>query len=89
MEGFDGSHASGRFWERHPFLVLVVIALAVRLIIMPFITHDYELYHWALVASNIESGSGLYDLRGYFYTSSGLCPQYSISSPVWTSTAIA
>ena len=68
MEGFDGNHVRGRFWERHPFLVLAVLALAVRLIIMPFVTHDYELYHWALVASNIESGSGLYDLRGYFYT---------------------
>ncbi len=49
-------------------IALLFAGLLLRLCIAPFITYDYDIYAWALVISNIESGNGLYDLTGLYYT---------------------
>lgn len=68
MDGSDEDPAKQRFWVRHPFLMVAFVAVVIRMVVMPFITHDFELYHWALVTQNIESGQGLYGVDGYYYT---------------------
>ncbi len=52
----------------HPFITILVLALAVRLVLMPLLTYDYDIYHWGLIIENIQSGNGLYDTAGYYYT---------------------
>ena len=32
------------------------------------LTYEYDIYHWAMIVQNINSGNGLYELNGYFYT---------------------
>lgn len=56
-----------RFFE-HPLFLLIVIALAVRFALAPLLTYDYDIYHWGVVIQNFQSGNGLYDLDGYYYT---------------------
>lgn len=70
---FSHSPGGGTVWNvlercRHPLATLFVIALAVRLIIMPLVSHDFDIYHWALVIENIQTGDELYGLDGYYYT---------------------
>jgi hypothetical protein len=55
------------FFKR-PLVIIVIAALLIRLILMPFLTYGYDIYHWALIVSNINSGNNLYDLDGYYYT---------------------
>lgn len=45
----------------------VILGLLVRLLCLP-ITYDYDMYHWGVIIQNINSGNGLYELNGYFYT---------------------
>ena len=35
---------------------------------MPLVSHDFDIYHWALVIENIQTGDELYGLDGYYYT---------------------
>ena len=49
-------------------LLLIVIGVVARLVIGLFMTHIYDMYHWGVVIQNINSGNGLYELTGYFYT---------------------
>jgi len=53
---------------RMPIVVIVVAAVLIRLVLMPLLTYDFDIYHWALVISNINSGNNLYNLDGYYYT---------------------
>lgn len=48
-------------------VVALVVGLIARFLVMPF-TYEYDIYHWATVIQNIDSGNGLYELNGYFYT---------------------
>ena len=48
--------------------VILVIGILLRLIIGIFVTHVYDMYHWGVVIQNINSGNGLYEITGYFYT---------------------
>lgn len=48
-------------------ILSLVIGLAVRFALIP-LTYEYDMYHWAVVLQNINSGDGLYSLDGYFYT---------------------
>jgi len=48
--------------------VIVAAALLIRLVLMPLLTYDFDIYHWALIISNINSGNNLYNLDGYYYT---------------------
>ena len=48
--------------------MFLVIGLIVRFVCAPLLTYDYDIYHWAVIMQNIDSGNGLYELTGYFYT---------------------
>ena len=52
---------------RSIIVISLVVGLAIRLAVMP-LTYEYDMYHWAVVVQNINSGNGLYELNGYFYT---------------------
>ncbi len=64
-------YARGRlFWGLNCgrlFLFSLLVGLAVRFAVLP-LTYEYDIYHWAVVIQNIESGVGLYTLDGYYYT---------------------
>ena len=50
-----------------PLLLVLIIGTAVRLIMAPLLTYEYDAYHWGVIMQNINSGNGLYELTGYFY----------------------
>jgi len=49
-------------------LVFLVAGLVLRFVCAPLLTYDYDMYHWAVIMQNIDSGNRLYELTGYFYT---------------------
>ena len=49
-------------------LAILAIGLVLRFVCAPLLTYDYDMYHWAVIMQNIDSGNGLYELTGYFYT---------------------
>ena len=53
---------------RNPAVAVAVLALAVRLVLVPLLTYDYDIYHWAQIIQNIQTGDGLYGVDGYYYT---------------------
>ena len=52
---------------RHPILLIVAVGIIIRLVLMSA-SMVYDLDYWAVVIRNIESGEGLYDAEGYYYT---------------------
>ena len=58
-------HIAGRLTDtclRHPIATVVVVALVVRIVLMPLLTYDYDIYHWGVIIQNLQSGNGLYDV---------------------------
>lgn len=56
-------------WSAKKLIVLfLVVGLLIRFVLMPFLTYDFDIYHWAVIIQNIDSGNNLYDLAGYYYT---------------------
>ena len=55
-------------YSKSPFVVVLVLALAIRLILMPIFTSNIDMKYWVDIVSMSESGFGLYDVNGYFYT---------------------
>jgi len=53
---------------KKPIVLIFVIGIAIRLILAPLLTMNYDVYHWALVMQNIQTGNGLYEVAGYYYT---------------------
>ena len=53
---------------KKPILIIFIISIAIRLILAPLLTMNYDVYHWALVMQNIQAGNGLYEVAGYYYT---------------------
>lgn len=53
---------------RRPVVLVLILGLAIRLILMPIFAVGYDSNFWALIVRNIESGNGLYELEGYYYT---------------------
>ena len=51
----------------HPLLTIIIIGTIVRLLVIPT-TLVYDSNFWAIVIRNIETGNGLYELEGYYYT---------------------
>ena len=51
----------------HPLLTLMIIGTIIRLLMIPT-TLVYDSNFWAIVVRNIETGNGLYELEGYYYT---------------------
>lgn len=48
--------------------LIVLIGLIIRLVLAPLVTYTFDFTGWALVMQNIQSGNGLYDLAGYYYS---------------------
>ena len=46
----------------------IALGTIIRMAIAPFLTYDFDIYHWGVILENIESGNGLYGLAGYYYT---------------------
>lgn len=68
MEDHDGTRSLRNLFWAHPLLSLCVIALALRLLLAPFFTYDFDVYHWGIILENFQSGNGLYQVAGYYYT---------------------
>ncbi len=52
---------------RHPFLLILVVGIILRLLIASF-SMGFDADYWAVVLRNIEAGDGLYIAEGYYYT---------------------
>jgi len=48
-------------------ILALVAGLVARFAIGTLLTYNYDVYSWALIISNIQAGSGLYDVTGYNY----------------------
>lgn len=68
MSEGTGANSVKAFVTRHPIILIAIAGLAIRACLIPFFTYPYDVYHWALTISNLESGEGLYGLSGYYYT---------------------
>lgn len=53
---------------RSPAFIIVVLGLIIRLLLAPFLTYDFDVYHWGVIIENIQSGNDLYGVAGYYYT---------------------
>ena len=49
-------------------LIVLLIGIVIRLVIGFLMTHVYDMQHWGVVMQNINSGNGLYEITGFFYT---------------------
>lgn len=52
----------------HPAVLVAIAAIVVRLVLMPLLTYDYDIFHWAQIIENFQTGDGLYDVDAYYYT---------------------
>lgn len=68
MSEGTGANRVKAFMTRHPVIFIAVAGLVIRACLIPFFTYPYDIYHWALTISNLQSGEGLYGLSGYYYT---------------------
>ncbi|MDR1690716.1 MAG: glycosyltransferase family 39 protein [Candidatus Methanoplasma sp.] len=59
--------AAGGF-VRSPLFIVILTGVILRLVLFPLTEGSYDAEHWATVIKNIESGNGLYELEGYWYT---------------------
>lgn len=57
-----------RAFLKRPVLIILTIGIIIRVVLMPVLTVGYDVMHWALAMQHIQSGSGLYDIAGYWYT---------------------
>lgn len=53
---------------RNPFVILIVLGLAIRLILAPLLTANYDMTYWSRIINMGDSGLTLYDIEGYHYT---------------------
>lgn len=56
------------FSMNRPVLTVILIALVIRIVLSPLFTYDFDVYHWGVIIENFQSGGGLYDIAGYYYT---------------------
>lgn len=52
-------------------ILVIILGIVIRLVLGTVLKFNGDSYSWALIISNVEAGSGLYDVSGYNY------------SPVW------
>ena len=62
------TNAVSRWVRVHPLATILLLAAVVRVVLMPLLVYDFDIYHWALIMENIQNGDGLYDVAGYYYT---------------------
>ncbi len=48
-------------------IAVIVLGVVLRMVIGTLLTYNYDVFSWALIISNIQAGSGLYDVTGYNY----------------------
>lgn len=53
---------------KKPLVIILLIGLLIRIVLIPLATHNYDIPFWATTIQHAQSGSGLYELRGYYYT---------------------
>lgn len=56
------------FIKTHPLLFWVIVGIAIRLLIAPFLSRTYDVATWGQIIENIRACEGLYDVQGYYYT---------------------
>ena len=56
-----------RIFVRTPLFKVIVIGLLIRILMIP-LCHPYDSNFWTIVIRNAESGYGLYQMEGYYYT---------------------
>lgn len=60
--------AIGSWINSHLIVTILIVGLFIRATLSCLFTYCYDVSFWALVIENIQSGSGLYELPGYYYT---------------------
>ena len=64
----SGALSKGRTaFMRHPLTAFILLGLAVRLLLM-CTAGTFDAEYWGIVVRNIETGNGLYEANGYYYT---------------------
>jgi len=53
---------------RRPVVIILIIGIVIRLVLMPLLTHGYDVMYWALTMQHVQAGAGLYDINGFWYT---------------------
>ncbi len=53
---------------KSPVFIVVLAGILIRIVLMPILTYDFDISHWALIIGNMQSGNDLYGLAGYYYT---------------------
>lgn len=53
---------------RNPLFGIILLGITIRFLLAPLLTYTFDFSGWALVIQNIQSGNGLYDLDGYYYS---------------------
>ena len=54
--------------SKRPLAIVLILGLAVRLILLPILTFELDLGYWLRITGLLDSGFGLYDTVGYYYT---------------------
>lgn len=49
-------------------LLVATVSLVVHMILTVAFSHTFDSEYWLLIMQNIETGNGLYDINGYYYT---------------------
>jgi hypothetical protein len=49
-------------------VAIVIAGLLIRAVLIPLFTYNYDISFWATTIQHVQSGNGLYELSGYFYT---------------------
>jgi hypothetical protein len=66
-EPSPSAHVLRLFFKR-PLVLLVMAGIIARAVLIPLATYNYDIGFWATTIQHAQSGYGLYDLSGYYYT---------------------
>ena len=61
---------SGRLMQflKHPFVLMIMLGLGIRFVLMPLLTFTTDMSYWIRISNIADSGYGLYQVEGYYYT---------------------
>lgn len=48
--------------------ISLMIGLVIRIVCAPLLSYEYDSFYWGTIVQNINSGNGLYEVDGYYYT---------------------
>jgi Protein of unknown function (DUF2029). len=68
VKGFKEKNDTTAPFVCKTILIVLLIGIIARLLIGFLVTHVYDVQHWGVVMQNINSGNGLYEITGFFYT---------------------